>query len=267
MSYRFATTRGFALAALIFSVALTGCDRERLAGPLPEIEDSNFKEGKRLAEEGKHREALIAFKKVIDSRREAPETHLEIGNLCIGPHIKDPLQAIFHFRRFIDLRPDAVQVQNSLIQQRIRTAEKDFLKTLPFRPLEGNNADRVTELQEQIKAVRAENESLKLRLLEARTTVVPSAPPEPDAVAEAPAVAGSAPRVNLAATLAATPPPVAKATPGRRSHTVVSGDTLVVISRKYYGTTSRWRDILNANSRTMRNERDLKPGKVLVIPE
>ena len=70
--------------------------------------------------------------------------------------------------------------------------------------------------------------------------------------------------------------PVAPATPptapvtsvaGRRTHTVARGETLSIISKKYYGTPNRWKDIYNANRGVMRNASDLKIGRELVIPE
>jgi len=49
-------------------------------------------------------------------------------------------------------------------------------------------------------------------------------------------------------------------------HTVRPGETLGAISKKYHGTTSRWREILEHNRDTVRDPRRLRPGMVLVIP-
>lgn len=52
-----------------------------------------------------------------------------------------------------------------------------------------------------------------------------------------------------------------------RRHTVKRGDTLMKISRKYYGTTARWKRIARANKiRDARPRKSLKVGKVLKIP-
>lgn len=259
-----APSRRFALVALLCAASLAGCDEGRINGPVAEAEDSNFQDGKRLSGEGKDREALQAFGKVILSRHEAPEAHLEAGNLCLN--LKNPLEAIFHFNQYLKLRPDAVQA--GVVQQRIRTAEKEFLKTLPFRPPEGNNADRVTELMDQLKLVRAENDELKRR----QTTLLTAAAARSASVAAGTLASDSVDTV--ATSPGSTTPPAgsvnkpAGATPAaRRTHTIAKGDSLVVISRKYYGTPNRWKDILNANTRVMKNERDLKIGRVLEIPE
>ncbi len=256
--------RRFALTALLCAAGLSGCDETRITGPVAEAEDANYQDGKRLAGEGKDREALDAFTKVILSRREAPEAHLEAGTLCLTTQVKDPLQAIFHFRRYLSLHTGTVQTRTNVVQQRIRNAEKEFLKTLPFRPLEGSNADRVAELLDQVKLVRTENDELKRKLgfaltAAARPSPVVATTSVPDADEPvAPSPVNSSP--NPA-------PAVKPAVASRRTHTVAKGDTLVIISRKYYGTPNRWKDILNANSRVMKSERDLKIGRLLDIPE
>lgn len=53
---------------------------------------------------------------------------------------------------------------------------------------------------------------------------------------------------------------------GGRTYTVKKGDTLGGISQKFYGTTTKWKQIQNANKAKVPNEKALKPGTVLVIP-
>jgi len=47
-------------------------------------------------------------------------------------------------------------------------------------------------------------------------------------------------------------------------HTIARGDTLMKISQQYYGTTTRWREILDANPGV--DPQKLYVGKTLVIP-
>ncbi|MFA6962107.1 MAG: LysM peptidoglycan-binding domain-containing protein [Opitutaceae bacterium] len=76
------------------------------------------------------------------------------------------------------------------------------------------------------------------------TTVVPVAPPAPVTPPPAPVAAVAEPRV----------------------HTVAPGDTLSGISKKYYGTATRWNDILQANKAAIRNPDALALGTKLRIP-
>jgi LysM repeat protein len=58
-----------------------------------------------------------------------------------------------------------------------------------------------------------------------------------------------------------------KAAKGKvRTYIVQTGDTLVSISRKYYQTTARWKDILDANQNQLSNPDELKPGQTIILP-
>lgn len=52
-----------------------------------------------------------------------------------------------------------------------------------------------------------------------------------------------------------------------KSYTVVKGDTLSSISKKMYGTTSKWRVIYNANLDIIKNPNLIRVGWELVIPD
>jgi nucleoid-associated protein YgaU len=51
-----------------------------------------------------------------------------------------------------------------------------------------------------------------------------------------------------------------------RTHTVVKGDNLYRIARRYYGRGEKWRQIRSANKDLISSPQDLKPGMVLSIP-
>jgi nucleoid-associated protein YgaU len=65
------------------------------------------------------------------------------------------------------------------------------------------------------------------------------------------------------------PPPAASTAPPEpapRTHRVVSGDTLTRISNRYYGTSSRWQDIYDANRDKLRSADVLPLDVELRIP-
>jgi len=60
---------------------------------------------------GQNQIALEAFLKVIEKRGDdAPESHLEAGLIYLN-HIKDPIAAIYHFRKYIEIKPNSARGQ------------------------------------------------------------------------------------------------------------------------------------------------------------
>jgi LysM repeat protein len=58
-----------------------------------------------------------------------------------------------------------------------------------------------------------------------------------------------------------------KAAKGKvRTYVVQSGDSLVSISKKFYQTPSRWKDVLDANQNQLSNPDELKTGQTIIIP-
>jgi nucleoid-associated protein YgaU len=51
-----------------------------------------------------------------------------------------------------------------------------------------------------------------------------------------------------------------------RTYLVQTGDTLVSISKKFYQTPSRWKDILDANQNELSNPDELKAGQTIILP-
>ncbi len=51
-----------------------------------------------------------------------------------------------------------------------------------------------------------------------------------------------------------------------RTYVVQSGDTLVSISKKFYQTPSRWKDILDANQNQLSNPDELRVGQTIILP-
>jgi nucleoid-associated protein YgaU len=51
-----------------------------------------------------------------------------------------------------------------------------------------------------------------------------------------------------------------------RTYLVQPGDTLASISKKFYQTPSRWKDILDANQNQVSNPDELKAGQTIILP-
>lgn len=56
--------------------------------------------------------------------------------------------------------------------------------------------------------------------------------------------------------------------PAETQYTVKDGDNLITISQKYYNDANAWRDVYNANVKTIgSNPNRIYPGQVLSLPE
>lgn len=115
--------------------------------------------------------------------------------------------------------------------------------------------EQLRQTQNQLASIAYENTELKHRLsfmAPSQGTITPL------------------PAVNLSSApgrpSSAKPAPVAIEKPATRTHTVVSGDTLSTIAKRYYGSASRWTEILEANKGTLRDPAALKIGMKLKIP-
>jgi len=265
-----------------------------------EVDDPEYRHGKELQRLGRNPEALASFLKVIEERGgAAAESHLDAG-ILYQEHIKDPIAAIYHYRKFRELRPNAKQ--SDLVLQRIDSATREFARTLPAQPLD-NQVDR-TDMMDAIDRLQRENLQLKEQLVAARAATLDSTrqtatpmfneptvpggneldfgaagtdgPPSRALGSQAPvgvvAIAAPAPQPTPPAFVVGPVinPPAAMPTPSpaiSRRHTVAKGDTLYNLAQRYYNNRSRWRDIYSANRDGMRSETDLRVGAELKIPQ
>lgn len=287
------------VAALFAAGGCTPPERATAA----EVDDAGYRRGKELVRLGRNQEALSAFLKVIERRGEdAPESHLEAG-LLYQQHIRDPIAAIYHYRKFRELKPNSPQAE--LVRQRIDAAIREFASTLPGEPL-SQGVDPRFDTYEVVERLRRENETLKADLAALRAqaltrtdapaagrggttvSVVPERSPLPPAIEPSsrspltPVTDGTLEPRSPAGTVAAPSPtpsiarPGAPASPTRpldptlartgRVHVVVKGDTLFSLAQRYYGDRSRFRDIYAANSQIMTSPNDLRIGMELRIP-
>ncbi len=279
------------LAALLLLV-VAGCRDAGRRAYATELDEPAFRQGQSLMKSGRRQEALTAFLNVIEKRgNDAPESHIEAGLLYLQ-HINDPLAAIYHFKKYLAIRPNSPQA--SLVKQRIDFAIREFAKTLPAQPLPSQferidllaRIDRLQreseDLKQQLsdlKAGRLETPGLSLAAAGAngarfdltpdniptvRTRPQPPAQPPPRQVA-APVQAPPAatPAQNQTQPTATQPAMTARAA---RTHVVRQGDTLYKLADRYYRDKSRWRDIYAANRDVMKSEADLKIGMALEIP-
>lgn len=281
-----------ALAAMLFAA---GCGRYDSSPFTAEIDEPNYRRGKELLRQGRNPEALAEFLKVIDKRGDdAPESHLEAG-ILYQQHIKDPITAIYHYKKFRALKRNSPQ--SDLVRQRIDAATREFARTLPAQPLE-NQMERL-DLLDKIDQLQRENVQLKDQLIGVRTQAINSPrsssmqPPVAEVedsqaplaidTTQSPIAAApddALPSISVVTQTPVAPPPVPLPTSrppqntpppaqtGGRRYVVQKGDSLYAIAKSQYGsaTNARVQGILNANRSVLPSASALQPGMTLVIP-
>ena len=263
-----------ALLVLVTLLVAAGCERGDNLTLSSEIDEPFYRQGQSLSKQGRNQEALNAYLKVIAKRDEtAPESHLEVG-LILLRHVKDPIAAIYHFRKYLELQPNSRQAV--YVRGLIDTSKREFARTLPATPLE-SQADQL-EKQDQIDRLLRENDQLKAELAALRagvpatpirtrgaldnngpvgTSLITVPPPQTEAAAdespityapvqaspveEAPVLQPApAPTASSPTRPVPTRPGATRATAGSgRNHTVARGDTLFSLAQKYYGNRSK----------------------------
>jgi len=118
-------------------------------------------------------------------------------------------------------------------------------------------AAQVDPLRSELRQSQDEASRLAIENAQFRTRLALQSP-GPGATRPSPTRPG---QVAAAPAAAAAPAPAEP-----RTHVVAEGDTLTRISRKYYGTSSRWEEILNANHGVLKDEKSLVVGSTLKIP-
>lgn len=269
-----AVRRGFFLLALVVTAGLlAGCDPAALIGPQDEMREAHFRRAEALVRDRQYSRAAEALDRALEANPRSASAHLLYAQLC-RDHLKRPDQAIFHYQRYLALRPDepnaatfrgyiedcrrqlagpvVLPVINQQLATRLQTlqiANSNLQQQLDqlghLYQMATNDVARLTGLLARLQTGAVPSASAATVAVPAGTTNPPPRPqPQPESARPA------APRP-------ANPPP-ARAV---QVHYVRSGDTLTAIARRY-GTTQA--AIVSANPGL--NPNRLRVGQALNIP-
>jgi LysM repeat protein len=184
--------------------------------------------------QGDFARAVNLYEAALDDSPRCAEVHYKLA-LLYDDKLNDPVGALHHFRRYLALSPTgahAADVKNSI--------KHDEIAALTV--LSGDSVITRSE------AARLRNENLNLhKELEGRAASVRTATDKPQE-GDTSSKKTAAPRK------------------GERTYVVQSGDTLFSVSRKFYRSPKRWKDILNANRKSIHDPKKLTVGQTLIIP-
>ena len=177
--------------------------------------------------QGDFERAVNLYEAALDDSPRGAEIHYKLA-LIYDDKLNDPVSALHHFKRYLALSSNGSHAKD--VKDSIKRDEIAALTALS-----GDSAITRTE------AARLRNENLTLhkQLEERAASRTTFEKPE-----------GKKPGSKKAG----------------QTYVVQSGDTLFSISRKFYKSPKRWKAILEANKKTIRNAKDLTAGQTLVIP-
>ena len=180
--------------------------------------------------QGDFERAVNLYEAALDDSPRGAEIHYKLA-IIYDDKLNDPVSALHHFKRYLALSPNGTHAKDV----------KDSIKRDEVGALTALSGDSVITRAE---AGRLRNENLtRHKELEARA-----------ATRTASEKSGANDSRKAGSKKAG------------QTYVVQSGDTLVSISRKFYKSPKRWKAILEANKKNIRDPKDLTVGQTLVIP-
>jgi LysM repeat protein len=216
----------FVLLPLMTTLLSAGCDRMITPRHAQQLKDAESK-----AAAGDFARAISLYESALEDRPGDAEVHYKLA-LLYDDKMNDSLNALHHFKRYLVIAPNGARANDV----------KGFVKRDEVALLTSLSGDALISRAE---ATRLRNENLSLRkdLDEARGRAH-------IATIEQPPTPGKTKQVETA----------------KQTYVVQRGDTLASISRKFYKTSTRWKQILDANRNAIDNPKKLAAGQTLVIP-
>jgi LysM repeat protein len=184
------------------------------------------KEADWKAAQGDYLWAINLYESALDGTPQSAEVHFKLA-LLYDDKLNDPLHALHHFKRYLVLNPEG----------RHAAEVRDFMKRDEVALGTSLSGDSVVT---RVEAARLRNENLNLH------RQIEEGRPRPAATK--------------------SPSKHKEKSGDSQTYTVQEGDTLASISRRFYKTSKRWREILNANEKKIDDPDNLKAGQTLKIP-
>jgi LysM repeat protein len=219
------------LAALALCLGVSGCWSSG-SSPLDEQREPHFLLGKSRVNSLDYKGAIEAFEKALEVNPRSASAHFELG-LLYENNEQDFAAAIYHFDRFLKLRPNSEYAE--IVNQRILACKQELAKTVSLVPVAQTMqrdlerlADENRDLRQKLEAWQNYYSANAARLAGASSPPT-NTPPQP-AVRSAQPAAGTAAPSGQPATATARPSAAAAAT---RAYTIKQGDTPAAIARRY----------------------------------
>jgi nucleoid-associated protein YgaU len=243
-----------ALAWAIFAILMlgfAGCDKFEM--PSAAKTEAQAREA---MQSGDHSRAVQTYEALLDGTPKTAAYHYQLA-LIYDDKLKDPVSALHHFRRFLRMSED--EARKKEVSEYVKRIELIIATR-------ASDAGIVTKRE----AARLRNENLKLeetvRELREEITVL-KRKPDPASAKASPSSKKPERDAQGFSTNPTTRAAEQKVGTETKTYTVQKGDTLASISRRFYNSPQRWKDIADANQNQLQGSVNLKVGQTLIIPK
>lgn len=228
------------MAVLMFC----GCNKNTQRLDEKEEHNALVKQGQSYMEIKDWNKAEAAFKQALENNPEMARPHLDLA-VIYQQYKLNYIHAIYHYDRYLELRPDAEKAE--LIQEQ-RIKIEQALATQYIR-----QSKDVLQMVNEHRKLQQENAVLRQKLVALQKPVSTVATMQP----------GAAPQKTVTETVPKSAAQTEKV--AHQIYTVVAGDNLTKIAKKFYGDDN-YDLIYEANKDRMKSPGDLRIGQTLIIP-
>src|SRR6266436_8611767 len=167
---------------LLLALGLCGCLPSGHS-PLDEEKEPHFLAGKSRVNTLDYQGAIECFEKALEANPRSALAHFEAG-LLYEKHKQDHAAAIYHFERFLELRPGSGYAE--VVRQHILACKQELAKAVSLGPV-------TQSLQREFEQLAQQNKILQEEVAMWRAKARPQSPAEPPASAGASPAALRAP--------------------------------------------------------------------------
>jgi LysM repeat protein len=233
----------------VVSLLLSGCNKKSESIEKQEEKSTFIQQGKAFMENQDYDNAEISFKQAIEDNPLLPSPYFSLATIY-QQYKPNPFNAIFYYSHFIEMSSDSEKTE--IAKKQIKQVKVGIAKQV----LERSGANKIAN---DLNREKAKNKELYKMVVALEKEVKAAKEAQTKAPVEGAVASSEASRT--------TGSPTATSSGKNQIYTVVAGDTLSKISKKYYGNSSQWDIIYDANRDRMKSASDLRVGQTLVIPQ
>ena len=226
------------ISLCIALLSLCGCGKDTQSSEAKEERNPLIKQGQAYMEIKDYNKAEDAFKKAIENDPGMARPYLDLATIY-HQYKPDYIKSIFYYDRYLEMRPDSEKAE--FIKEQIQKVHKALYNDILTR-------SGAYQLKNECDRLQKENTELKRQL-----------------AAQPRSSTGTASQKSVTQTVPKSAKPSASTSADQQIYTVVAGDNLTKIAKKFYGN-EEYEAIYEANKDRMKSPSDLRVGQTLVIP-